>query len=73
MRHLSVAAIQSAFGHDMKANLDKVEAFTRTAAIARSFDAPEPATTPMVLAAVLLLAALHRPVSTRGRSHRPCT
>ncbi len=31
-RHLSVAAIQSAFGHDMKANLDKVEAFTRTAA-----------------------------------------
>jgi N-carbamoylputrescine amidase len=29
---LSVAAIQSAFGHDMKANLDKVEAFIRTAA-----------------------------------------
>ena len=31
-RHLSVAAIQSAFGHDMKANLDKVEAFIRVAA-----------------------------------------
>ena len=31
-RHLSVAAIQSAFGQDMKANLDKVEAFIRVAA-----------------------------------------
>ena len=31
-RHLSVAAIQSAFGHDMKANLDKVEALIYDAA-----------------------------------------
>jgi len=31
-RHLSVAAIQSAFGHDMKANLDKVEALICDAA-----------------------------------------
>ncbi len=31
-RHLSVAAVQAAFGHDMKANLDKVEALICDAA-----------------------------------------